>query len=241
MKRHKLRKSILLFSLLIFPITFIYMSPYLTVVGTIKGVIASGLLFWVLIFITSLVFGRAFCSYACPLGALQIYLYGATGKKIKRVKHLSVFKFIIWIIWVAGTIILSIVFGGYSSIDIFFENPGFPPYDILAHIIYFGMVISIFFFTLYFGKMSFCHYLCPFSVFMIIGTKIKNSFRYPSLRIISKSNKCVSCKRCNNVCPMSLPVMEMVKKNNMRSSSCILCGNCIDKCKPKAIEYSCRS
>jgi ferredoxin len=29
---------------------------------------------------------------------------------------------------------------------------------------------------------------------------------------------------------MSLPVEEMVKKNNMQEPECILCGSCIDTC-----------
>lgn len=74
--------------------------------------------------------------------------------------------------------------------------------------------------------------------FMIIGRKISNAFKIPSLRLIAEKEKCVSCKQCNQKCPMSLDVEQMVQKGDMENTECILCGECSDNCKQKVICYS---
>jgi len=73
--------------------------------------------------------------------------------------------------------------------------------------------------------------------FMILGRKIRNRLRIPALYLTSAPNNCISCHRCTNECPMSLPVEIMVKENKMENTECILCGTCIDGCKSKAIEF----
>jgi ferredoxin len=37
---------------------------------------------------------------------------------------------------------------------------------------------------------------------------------------------------------MSLPVEDMVQKENMENAECILCGTCVDGCKQGVIMYS---
>ena len=68
-QRQRLRRTLLFFFFLIFPFTFIVMSPYLTVLGSADRIVSAGLLFWMIVFLLSFVTGRAFCGYACPLGA----------------------------------------------------------------------------------------------------------------------------------------------------------------------------
>ena len=72
---------------------------------------------------------------------------------------------------------------------------------------------------------------------MIIGTKIKNLLKYPSLHLEAYPEKCINCRLCAEKCPMSLNVNEMAAKKDMRNSECILCGACVDACPKKAIKY----
>jgi len=74
--------------------------------------------------------------------------------------------------------------------------------------------------------------------FMIIGTKVSDWLKMPRLRLRANKNNCSGCKACSVKCPMSLDVMEMVEREEMKNTECILCGECIDVCGKKAITYS---
>ena len=74
--------------------------------------------------------------------------------------------------------------------------------------------------------------------FMVIGSTIGRILHLPQLHIEANKDKCVSCKKCNRVCPMGLDVESMVQKNeNHKCSECIQCGACVDNCPNKAVEY----
>ena len=72
---------------------------------------------------------------------------------------------------------------------------------------------------------------------MIIGTKIKNLLKYPSLHLKADSEKCIQCKLCTENCLSSLEVDEMVQKREMKNTECILCGECVDNCPKAVIKY----
>ncbi len=73
---------------------------------------------------------------------------------------------------------------------------------------------------------------------MIIGRKIRNLFKWPSLRLKADTDKCVNCKTCTANCLMSLDVNQMVQEGTMENSECILCGTCVDVCPDDVIAYS---
>ena len=98
-----------------------------------------------------------------------------------------------------------------------------------------GLIAAI---ALIAGKRASCHTICWMAPFMIIGRKIRNAANLPSLQLKSNKEKCVNCKICAKKCPMSLEVNEMVQKENMENSECILCGSCVDNCPKGAIKYS---
>jgi polyferredoxin len=66
MKRQNIRKLLLLISLLIFPITFYYLSPAIIINGAVNGIITGSFISFILMTLLSIIFGRAFCSYLCP-------------------------------------------------------------------------------------------------------------------------------------------------------------------------------
>ena len=62
---------------------------------------------------------------------------------------------------------------------------------VMQFIFYFGIIGSVaILFTLIGGKRSFCNYACPMGVLGIIGTKIKNTLKYPSLHLEADIEKC---------------------------------------------------
>jgi len=73
---------------------------------------------------------------------------------------------------------------------------------------------------------------------MILGRKIRNSFKWASLQLKADYEKCNHCHTCTQNCPMSLPVEMMVKANKMENTECILCGTCIDGCDSNVIKFA---
>jgi heterodisulfide reductase subunit A-like polyferredoxin len=69
------------------------------------------------------------------------------------------------------------------------------------------------------------------SILNVTGTKLRNALNIISLRLTSDSKRCTGCRQCSKACPMSLDVMDMVKRYDMDSLDCILCGECCKVCK----------
>jgi polyferredoxin len=88
------------------------------------------------------------------------------------------------------------------------------------------------------GKQAHCHYFCWQAPILILGTKLKNHFRWPSLHLRADSAACKDCGACDRRCPMSLTVAKMVQSGNTDHAECILCGSCVDACPHGAIRFS---
>ena len=71
MTRQRIRKLLLITSLLLFPITLYYFSPALIISAGVKGIINGSFIVFTLMFLLSIPFGRLFCSHFCPAGGLQ--------------------------------------------------------------------------------------------------------------------------------------------------------------------------
>ena len=106
----------------------------------------------------------------------------------------------------------------------------------------FILVFSLYFFTglifilaLASERRAFCHTVCWMAPFMVIGTKIRNLFRWPALHLRANKDKCKNCLDCTKVCVMSLDVNGMVQKGSMVNSE-----SCGDSCPEGVIRYSFR-
>ena len=67
MNRQKIRKLILIVSLLLFPITIWYMSPYLIIQGAMEGIVTGSFIVFVCMLSGSIFLGRVFCGWLCPM------------------------------------------------------------------------------------------------------------------------------------------------------------------------------
>lgn len=235
-RRQRIRKIFLIITFLLFPAIFYYLSPYLIVQGTIEGIITGSFLTFALMFISSLLLGRAYCGWVCPASGIQEEIMKVNERKIKKGNFI---KWLIWIPWISFIVVLAIRNGGYNKIDPFYQTTyGFSIANIGALFTYLAVLTLIVLPAFLIGRKSFCHHFCWMAPFMILGRKIRNIIKIPSLQLISSPDNCVSCHTCTNNCPMSLPVDKMVKENKMENAECILCGTCIDGCKSEAIEYN---
>lgn len=235
--RQKIRKTMVLISLLAFPVTLYYLSPYLIIQAGIQGIVSGSFLFFATLFISSLLLGRAYCGWVCPAGGVQACAATVTNKKFKG-KRRNYIKYIIWIPWIITIILVFVKAGGVKKIEpLYFTDHGISAVGVPGYMMYFTVVGIILILSFVAGRFSFCHSFCWMAPFMIIGSKIKSTLKYPSLHIEAEKSKCISCNQCTKICPMSLEVTKMVQKNDMNHCECVLCGQCIDVCSKGAIKY----
>jgi polyferredoxin len=238
MKRQQIRSTILILSFLLMSVTFAYMSPVIMMVGLTKGVIAAGLIFWIVNFILALIFGRAFCGYACPNGAEQMIVDRAVKINLRPVPGLRKLKYLFAVLWVGGAILLAVGAGNLVINPLFQLGSGVPPWPQGAYIVFYLIVLGVFAIALLLGRRGLCNYLCPMSVVFMMITKLKNKLRIPSLHIEAQPDDCIHCKKCDTVCPMNLNVEKMVGDNRMKNPECILCGSCVDNCPKRVIRFA---
>lgn len=235
MKRQRLRKGIIFVSFLLLPITLYYFSPFLIIQGAAEGVLAGCAIVFVLMFLTSLFFGKAFCGWVCPVGGLQEGLGQAQDKRVKG-GRLNWIKYFVWLPWLGTIVFAGISAGGIKKMDFIYQtNFGISVTEIHALVMYYIVLTIIVVLSLTAGRRSFCHYGYWMAPFMIIGTKIKDTLGYPSLHLVAEPGRCTSCGQCTKKCLMSLEVDKMVKKGSMLNDECILCGECADTCTRKVI------
>lgn len=156
-------------------------------------------------------------------------------------KFLAVVKYIIWAGWIGAILYLAIRVGGYTHVDLMWENPGFPPYELGAHIAWLGFSLLPVVLVLLLGRRAFCHYLCFFAPLNIIGTRMGRWLRLPMLGAhVVAADRCIACRKCSKACPMSLDVTGMVQRGAIRHTECITCGSCAATCGQAVIAYGVR-
>ena len=235
-KRQKVRQAFILLSFFLFPAVFYYLSPVLVVQASAAGIINGSLIVFGLQFISALVLGRGFCGWLCPAAGCQEALFKVRPKKVHRGDFV---KWLIWVPWIAGIVVLAVLAGGYHHVDFFYQTEyGLSVTSTESLIVYFIVLfVLIVFPALMLGKRSFCHHLCWMAPFMIIGRSLSNRLRLPALGLRTNGSVCQRCFSCSENCPMSLPVQVMVNLGNMEHSECILCGSCVDICPEGMIAY----
>jgi ferredoxin-type protein NapH len=238
MRRQSIRKAIILISFLLFPVAMNFLSPYLIITGAAEGIITGCFIIFGLLFASSMVMGRAFCGWLCPMACLQEVSAGVNGKKAGGGRK-DWIKYFIWAPWILGIIAAAVSAGGFHKIDpLYLTETGISVDSPMKYITYYGVLAIFVILSFVFGKRASCHYICWMAPFMVIGKKIRNAGKWPALHLEAESTKCNNCKMCEKKCPMSLEVNKMVQKGDMENSECILCGECADTCARNAIGYA---
>lgn len=237
--RQSLRRSLLLVSLLLFPVTLNYFSPYLVIGGARLGVLtASGAVFAAM-FVWALLLGRVWCGWLCPGAGLMETCFAIQPKPF-RTGRLDLVKWFIWVPWISA-IGLAFWVAGWKGLRLLHHLEGGVSVRAPGHFLVFYAVVLLFLVpSLLFGRRAGCHLLCWMAPFMILGGKVGRMLRLPQLQLHPQANKCTACGICRQNCPMSLDVPRLVASGVMNHTECVLCGTCIDSCKQGAVTFSFR-
>ncbi len=234
----KVRKTLLMISFLLFPVTIWYFSPYLIIMAASEHIINGSFIVFCAMLLFSMFFGRAWCGYLCPAGGLQECMFPCNGKPAKQGWRNRI-KYVIWGIWIIGIIVTFILGKNDVTIDPFYMTVyGISVADIYCYVVYYGVILLLVLPALIHGKRAACHYICWMAPFMVIGSTIGRALHLPQLHVEGKKEDCISCGKCNTICPMGLDVKTMVAEGRTAScTECIQCGACIGGCPKNALEY----
>ncbi|MEN6382328.1 MAG: 4Fe-4S binding protein [Rectinema sp.] len=198
----------------------------------VKKIMPSNLVLLVAIIILGVALSRFFCGWICAFGALQ-GIFGWIGKKLFKKRRTVPKKLDQALRWIKYPLLVGIVYFTWTTGTLIIR-----PYDPLAAYAHLstgiasvwaefavGLVILIVVLvlsTLY--ERAFCKYLCP------LGAVISILGRIPLFRIKRESSTCISCSKCDRVCPMNIDVSTV---KTITSPECIGCMECVTACPTK--------
>lgn len=238
MRRQRVRRKMVVVFFLLLPVVMNYFSPYMMISGTAERIVTASLIVWALYFLTAMLLGRAACGYFCPFQGLQLIWEKVADRPLKRVRYLRATKYALWAAWVGGVVAVAVAVGGWTRVDLLYKTPTGISLDSVGNLFMYYTLVGITLAPMALGRRGFCHYFCPFSGYMIAGSKLGRALKVPALHLEANPSKCEECRSCERACPMSLPVTDMVKRNSLDETECLLCGSCVDGCKRGVLRYA---
>ena len=214
----------------------------------------------------TLLMGRIYCSVICPLGVLQD-IFGWWGKKVKKNRYtyskpLSILRYVM-----LGVLVVALV-AGFTSIGALiapYSAFGRIATTFLAPVYQWGnnllaswaesansyafysvdiwwkggvtfvvalVTLTTLFVLAFKNGRTYCNTICP------VGTVLGFLSKYSYLKPMIDTTKCNGCGLCARNCKASC----IDSKNHaIDYSRCVVCLDCIDKCRQGAIKYVPRS
>jgi len=182
--------------------------------------------FWIVLGISAIFFGRAFCGWACPGGLVSELLSSLSniGEKTKRsidaklhlLKYLVLAASLIFWLYLSNPRWAIPVRTGefWNSVSLTFQHADnlwlLKTLVILGFIVLGGIVGNLW-----------CRYLCP------TGGALEILRRF-GLFQFKKSSNCNDCGLCSKACEMN---------TEPESYNCTNCGNCINGCRSDSISF----
>ncbi len=199
----------------------------------LKRIFTSSFILMGIFLVATLFFGRVFCGYFCPFGALQEWLR-FLGKKLGFRKDwelpAGVDKYLRYLKYL---VLIIVVYFSFYLGDLIFRN--YDPYSALMHLglefeekIVAYLLLFIFLISALFSKSWWCRYLCPLGAFFAIFKKIG------FLKIKREESSCISCSLCDRQCPANL---QIATAKEIKDADCISCGRCISDCPKDSLSF----
>ena len=199
------------------------------------GVLNAGAILVIIAFMTTLVFGRFFCGWACHFGAIQEFSWWLLKKiNINPITINSRLVTILPIILLLNYYFIPNLVYAYNNpweVSIKLNEPEiweFLPGWLIGILTF---IIDGFLMVYFLGRKGFCRFLCPWGAFL----KFPNSM---SMFKVRKINACTYCHECTKNCPVGIDVSyEINKFNKVVNTNCTSCLVCTSGCPSNSLSY----
>jgi len=179
------------------------------------------------VIILTIIFGRVFCGWACPIGAVQEILYRLVRwlklkppdltKKIPS--SLKILPF--FILAIIGFLVVRLGKTVFCQLDPFGYLFGSS-----SSLILLGGLLALFFISFFISR-PFCFFLCPLGA-------IFSALSSVSIWKIKRNKKtCLSC----GICYQNCSVGAIDKNFKIDQRNCLRCQKCLVDCPQKALSY----
>ncbi len=204
------------------------------------GVIPGAMIWGLVLILMTLVFGRVFCGWICPLGTLQqlsAWLLAPRSRReslrVNRYRRWYATKYIILVVLLVLALAGSLQTGLLDPLSVLARGigaavwPALPggrpmPGGWLAAGFLFGILLA----SRWIPRL-FCRAFCP------LGALLGFFARFSLLRIHRDATSCTNCQLCTVACQgADEPLGEH------RISECMVCLNCTVSCPEQAIGYN---
>jgi len=199
---------------------------YVTTGQYLQRIYASSFILLGIIIVLTVIFGRVFCSFLCPLGAIQEWIRGL-GRMLGIRKDLELpAQLDRYARYLKYVVLAVIVYFSYTAGDLVFR--AYDPFNALMHLgeefdakIVGYSILGILLVVSLFSKNIWCRYFCPLGAFLGIIRKIS------PFRIKRNETSCIGCGKCDTICPAGLDISTVKEVN---SADCISCLGCVKNC-----------
>lgn len=212
-----------------------------------SGTLYKGLAFSLVIIMGTLLLGRFFCSWICPLGILNQWTSFLFNKR-KTAEYLEEnlyrksfrFKYYLLLFFIVTAVMGSLQAGLLDPIALTvrsFVTAAFPAANRAGGYIYLkqplfygGVAIAFIFVAILFANRFitrfWCRVICPLGA--LLGVLSLSSL----FRIRRDVEKCTDCRKCVHHCQGGCD-----PHSRLRESECHVCMNCISACPENALRY----
>lgn len=220
------------------PISALMSLYYFFLTGEIHQAHPAGFVILIGIISVSFVFGKAFCSWMCPIGFLS-ELVGDFGDKMakklfkRRIKMpkildyplrslkylmLAFFVYAIFFSMTASSLqyFLDSSYNLVADVKMYYFFADISRFSLIVIAVLFGLSIIF--------RNFWCRYLCPYGAFLGIFSLLSPN------KIKRDPVSCIDCGLCNKACPSFIKV-DTVK--TVYSDECSTCMSCVDACPVK--------
>lgn len=163
--------------------------------------------------VTTLVWGRVFCGFLCPFGALQDFIEKVVPRGWQKPLPAAIHDRALWVKYgILALILLPAIAGNRTSIyqyfepfgTVFFQSPSVLLWAIAIAFLGASVVIPRFY----------CRYACPLGASLGI-------LSFLSLRRIERVEQCNHCKVCEQRCPTGA-----IRGPEIDFKECVRCNEC---------------
>lgn len=190
--------------------------------------------------LSALLLGRAFCAWFCPLGLVGEWLHGLRSRwivgewrpprwldAVLRSQKFLVLAFLLFIVLIA---VPGAALPGY------FTSPYHQAADMKMGAFFFNLTLIsglclgwVLLLTATF-RQGFCRYLCPYGAWLsLLGLLTPLRIRRDPARCLRSAGH--DCDKCSRACPSRIQVHQLIA---VRSLECTSCMSCITACPKRA-------